>query len=457
MLFKKNVELIPIRDITITKDENETIGYDFTVENDYTFCTHDGVFVQDSMGLIAPISEEAQKECRQKLMTATSNFGVDSQNFQVSNEMILGIYSITKMDNGGIYTPERIDVKRIPEDKYKELRMVDAGKRVKIMHRGKTIETTVGKVLFNALLPEYIDFINETTDKKMVNKILVKILGVNKNDYAITVQKLMQNGFFFATIYPKSISLKTVEPSKEILKLKEKLSKETDIKKQMQIVKEMEKELEAHLKKNHPNLYDLAFSGASKSISQISQIVSAKGVTRDSAGNILKPVAHSFVDGLDPEEYFNLGAPARSGVISKALNTAMGGYEYRKAIYLCGNIKANVNLSDCGTTETLNIKLTKELFKRLTGRYVLDMRNRPIPVVESMIGDIIRLRSPIYCQSWKICRTCYGDLLYQINSENVGIIAAQSALSLSERFMKCSCGTIIHDNKILAFEDFFDE
>lgn len=457
MLFNKNIELIPIRDINITKDETYNYGCDFTVKDNYTFCTHDGVYVQDSMGILVPLSEESQKECKEKMVTATSNFGIDSQNYKIANEMVIGLYAITTMDNGGIYQTENIDVKKLNEDSLTRLKVVNPGKRVRVYFKGKQIETTIGKVIFNAILPPYIEYINEPANSKIINKYLVEILSVNKNDYGQTIQNLMKYGFYFSTIYPKTISLRMLQPSKEIEKLKEKLGKEQNLEKQLEIINQIKLELGNNLKENYPDLYDLVYSGASKGMSQVNQIAGAKGVTSGINGEALKPVTHSFSDGMSVEEYFHLGVPSRNGVIAKALGTATGGYEYRKSIYLCGDIKANINVVDCGTLNTLNIKLTKELFKRLSGRYVLSGNNKPVPINETMIGNMIKLRSPVFCQNWKICRTCYGDLLFQLNSENIGIIAAQSVLSLSERFMKCSCGTFVHENQIWAFEDLFDE
>jgi len=73
----------------------------------------------------------------------------------------------------------------------------------------------------------------------------------------------------------------------------------------------------------------------------------------------------------------------------------------------------------------------------MSGRYV---QNGPagklLPVTEDMIGKVISLRSPVYCKSMEICHICYGELLKQIKTTEVGLLAAQECTSLSEKIMK---------------------
>lgn len=404
-------------------------------------------FDGDSVSIYVPLSKEAQQQARERMIVATSNESVNSQNYGISNEMILGLYILTTRDLGGIYNYQNIEVKSLSEEDYNNLKLLDPGERKSVLFRGKRIDTTVGQIIFNSVLPKYMDYFDIPADKKNTNKLLKKLVETDKNDYGNTLDTLMKLGFEYATLYPQTVSIDMLESNKELEDLKKKLSQEKDLEKQNNIIDEMETKMMEHLKKNVPDVYTTVVSGASKDKRQVRQMVVSKGLIKDPAGNILPPIVHSLTDGYTSHEYFNAAAGARTGIIGRALNTAYGGYEYRKVLYVVSDVVADINNPDCGTNLTLNVKLTDDLYKRMTYRYVLDDRNRITPINENMIGSMIRLRSPIYCQTRNICRTCYGLLLSQLKTRYVGIVAAQEVASLSERFMK-----LFHLGGIVEFD-----
>ena len=190
----------------------------------------------------------------------------------------------------------------------------------------------------------------------------------------------------------------------KILKLKEQLSTEKDISKQADIITQMEKELLEYLKKTDSDLYYFAVSGAAKGMNQLRQVLVAKGLVTDPEGNPLPPILESFNDGYTKDSYFEAAHGARKGTIDRSINTEQGGYLYRKQVYALGNVEADVNNSDCGTTRTLEIKLSEDYFKRMSGRYVVK-DNRILPINEKMIGEIVNLRSPIFCRTTVLCKT----------------------------------------------------
>ena len=96
MIFSDDIELIPISDLDISLDSNITVGYDLTVEDYYTFCTHDGVFIQDTMSVYHPLTNESQQEAKEKMMRVTSGTSSDEFSFGFSKEMWAGLYIITK-------------------------------------------------------------------------------------------------------------------------------------------------------------------------------------------------------------------------------------------------------------------------------------------------------------------------------------------------------------------------
>ena len=246
----KEHDLIPCADVEIKKSD-KTIGYDLTVEDFYTFITSENIFVYDTMALFAPISEEAQKEAREKMLVAMSATGLNSPQFNVSKEVYTGLFTIT-------YEEEKVTPKKINN--------VEEAEKLKISTPVifKGIKTTAGRVIFNSVLPEKYPFINEPVDKKKLNSIINDIISKDQSAYVSSLDNIMKIGFKYATMYPRSISLDMLETTPELKKLKIKLSQEKDLLKQSEILKEMDVELEKNFKENHPHLYEQIKSGAAK-------------------------------------------------------------------------------------------------------------------------------------------------------------------------------------------------
>jgi DNA-directed RNA polymerase beta' subunit len=445
-LIDKGYNLIPISDLNIIYDPDKTVGYDMTVENDYTFSTYDGVFVQDTMAVYMPVSEEAQREAKNKMVTATGTSSINSMNFELSKEMLTGIMTITSVENSApIKTITSVD----------EARKLHIGQKVSIKYKNATQTTTAGRVIFNASLPDWYQFVNEPVPKKKLNSILNDILSKSQNDFVQSVDNLMRISLYYATIYPKSFSLDMINLNPKIRQLKDQLSKTKSISDQSRLIHDIDKELLEHMRTNIPELYLQIASGSAKGGEQIRQIMVTKGIISDANGNILPPIIKSITEGYTPREYFNAAAGSRKGLIDKALNTGAGGYSYRKVLYTVSDVELNTSVRDCGTKRTLDIKLSPELYRKLGGRYVLDNRDRITKIDKDMIGQKIRLRSPIFCETKAICQICYGDLHKQLNTRNIGIVCAQE-MNVSERIMKCSNGLIETKDMLKTFDDIWE-
>ena len=404
-------------------------------------------FDGDAMNIFRLLSDEGENEIKTKMMTTVTNDKVNAPNFALTKEMIDGLFVLTW--KVGTNIPKKIyDHKELADMHIKDL--------VEIVFRGKRIINSVGRIIFNLNLPDYVPFVDEPVSKKVLSNIFSNIISVSKSDFAATLDKLMKISFKYCTLYPQSIDLQNLEIPESLYKLKEQLATEKSLLKQQEILNLMETKLLEYLKENVPNLYISTASGAARGTSQLRQIMVAKGLITDPVGNI-SLIQKDMNSGYTPQEYFDAAPSSRAGIISRVLNTAHGGYEYRKMIYCVGNVLGDINKADCGTKRTLNVKLTPELFARLGGRYIQDPKTGYISRVTSkMVGKIIPLRSPIYCKSTDICRTCYGDLIYQVKSKNIGIVAAQQVASLSERIMKCSDGLVHQDGKLIPFIDLWN-
>jgi len=361
------------------------------------------------------------------MISAVGQSSINDMNFGLNKEMFTGLFTLTATEKKG--TPKII--KSIDEAK-----VLHIGQPVTIEFKKKKIKTTAGRLIFNAALPKWYPFVNSSINKDDIHKILKEIVNKNKVDFSKTVDQLMDISFFYSTIYPKTFSLDMIQINKELEELKLKLGQSKNLSEQSDIIDEMTVKLMEYLKKEDSDLYYSVSSGAAKGSTQIRQIMVCKGLIGDPQGNPLPPITESFTEGYSPESYFEASAGSRKGSIDRALSTADGGYAYRKMVYICGDVTADIKTGSCGTKNTLNIKLTKEMFPRMSGRYIHTENEKTASLTENMIGQVIQLRSPVFCSDRSICRTCYGDLIHQITTPNIGIVAAQEVGSLSEKIMK---------------------
>jgi hypothetical protein len=172
-------------------------------------------------------------------------------------------------------------------------------------------------------------------------------------------------------------------------------------------------------------IFDIIESGSSRGWDQPMQILAAKGIIADPEGNILKPIKNSFVDGMSPTQYFQMGYGARMGIINRVINTSDTGYMSRKLVFLLNSVEMHPNLKDCGTTKYINLKLDNNVISRLDHRFIYDRGIKEFDRSAHSIGETIKLRSPIYCTSPKICHTCYGYLTTKHKTPFVGVLAGQ--------------------------------
>jgi len=370
-------------------------------------------FDGDAMAVFHPLTKQAQQEAKDKLMRSVGSKNDKSVRFELSKEMIVGLFTMTKnvkLTKSPIaVTPTDLENANDPY--------------IPVRFRGHN--TTMGKAIFNSVFPPDFKWIDAVVTKKIVNGLIPEIINKYGDDIARKVfSKLEKIGFKFATIIAPTFTLDMIEIPQSILRLKDKLKgaspEEAD-----KLLKDMEKLLIAHLKGT--GLYDLIESGAGKGWSQPMQILVAKGIIADPKGKLLDPIKGSFSDGLTSTEYFNAAAGARKGMADRALNTADTGYFTRQLVYVLSPVEASPTIRDCKTTRTVNLRLTSDLIKRLNGRYIIYGRSlREFKKSDFKVGDTINLRTPIFCESKKICHTCYGNLLRRHRTPYIGVLAGSA-------------------------------
>jgi hypothetical protein len=369
-------------------------------------------FDGDTMAIFHPITNEAQQEVKTRMMRAEGGENDNSVTFELSKEMAVGLYSITKdikLNRPAIAVTDK-DLEKATNP------------YIPVVYRKKN--TTMGKAIFNSAFPASFPFFEGVATKSLVNKMIPVVLQKYGQEQTInTFSALKTIAFKFATIMAPTISMDDIQLPSEILQLKQKLDN-ASTEEAAVIIKKMQDLLIKHLKDT--GLYDLIESGSGKGWKQPMQLLVAKGLIKDPTGKVLPPIKGSFADGLTNKEYFAQASGARAGIIDRVLNTAETGYMARKLAYVLNSVEIDRTLQDCKTKRTLDLRLTKELATRLKGRYVIE-NGKPVKydIKDYKIGDRIHLRTPVFCESPKLCHTCYGELLKRHRSPYAGVMASQ--------------------------------
>jgi DNA-directed RNA polymerase subunit beta' len=370
-------------------------------------------FDGDQMAIFHPLSDEAQTEAREKMMRSQGLDSSTAMTFGLNKEMYVGLYYLTKDVAGSgpssTVTPEMLNTAVNPY--------------THVVFRGH--RTTMGRAIFNNCFPSDFRFIDELANKTIVNKLIQEVSEKYDNDILKEVVNRLKNaGFKFAMLAAPSISLDDLDVPQEIEDLKKQLKGKSPEEVQ-KIVDKIEVLLKKHLKGT--GLGDLADSGASKGWDQIMTMLGTKGIGKDPEGKLLPVIDRSLADGMTNEQYFIGSQSARAGIIDRVINTADTGYFARKLAYVLNSVEASKTVLDCKTPLTLSVSLNNYFMKSLTGRYIVKGgKVIPFNPKDFKSGDIIQLRSPIFCRSPQLCHYCYGKLLAKHRSPYVGIVAAQS-------------------------------
>ena len=440
-------------------------------------------FDGDQMAVHVPLSPEAQMEAQMIMASDKNILKPGSGEPTISNKLldiILGCYWMTKDVSGekgeGMIFPNpnaaitahdfdlieyRAKIKVLATDsaKYKEF-------------KDQMFETTVGRLLFNSILPNDYPYINEEiTGKKM--KILVDNLIRKYGIESIPsiMDKIKEFGFKYATIAGITWGIddiKVPENKDEIInKANEKVSlvqeqydagllsynekKIKNIEIWNNTKDSIEKSLQESMDKSG-SVYDLVKSGARGSLSQLTQMAGMKGLIVNTAGETIDfPVVSSNKEGLTPIEYFITTHGARKGLADTALNTSKAGYLTRKLFDVSQDCL--VTEENCGSKEGVMLsKITSSgmevsIAKIAKGRFlaedvkdkegnILFKRNHFLTgedaakIEDAGITDIM-VRSPLTCKTLDgVCVHCYGSDLGKDKKvelgEAVGTIAAQA-------------------------------
>jgi len=438
-------------------------------------------FDGDQMAVHIPLSSEAIAEAK-VLMLSSMNILLPASGKAIatpSQDMVLGIYYIS-LEKTGLAGSNKLFANVDEVNIALEQGSLDIHARIRTRVDGRMIHTTAGRMLFKAVLPDFVpvELWNQVLKKKVINEIADY---VNKyGGMAITasfLDKLKDLGFKHATESGVSISIADVIiPDEKAGKIADSKKKVIEIQKQFDsgLLTEQERynkiidvwtdtnntvaaqmmNLVQTDKDGFNSIHMMADSGARGSAAQIRQLAGMRGLMAKPSGDIIEtPIISNFKEGLNVLEYFISTHGARKGLADTALKTANAGYLTRKLVDVAQNVK--VVEQDCGSHEGIEItdisignEMIEPLADRLYGRVlaedVIDPITNEILYTEGTLLDEIMadnvvdagiksafIRTPTTCKSsGGICALCYGLNLGSgglvRNGEAVGILAAQS-------------------------------
>lgn len=375
-------------------------------------------FDGDQMCLYVPITNESIEEVKTKMISSQSSDAMGMIKDDLSKDYTIGLYQLTK---NSIHFKNMNAV------------VINNVNQLKTLHPNQPIIidgeiTTVGRNMFNSVLPDVKYRVSKPVDKKTINKLMSKISSDYESSpkvYFDFVQKIVELGGKYYTLMPSTFGIEDLEVPPAILKLKEQLSS-VDPSQSGIIIKKMEDMLKKYLEENEINLGVVGAAGGLKNgYSQLRQILICKGLVQG-PNNTIGMVPESYASGMKEYDFFQSGFASRTGIIDRVLNTSDTGYLSRRLVYALQRVEADPSINDCGTKRFFTLKVTPDIASRLVGRFIINNNNKIEPFDASIhTNQIIRLRSPMYCRTTSICRTCYGRLLERNKTRYVGVLAGQ--------------------------------
>jgi len=443
-------------------------------------------FDGDQMAVHLPISFEAQLEAM-LLILAPHNI-MHTQNGDPiavpSQDMVLGVYYLTKMKPGSkgenkvFASPEEVIIAYDHE-------VVELNTKIKVRYRGEMLETTVGRIILNNIVPEEMGYINELLTKNRLRQLIgncFRAAGLAKT--VEFLDNIKEMGFTFATKGGLSVSIDDVivpDVKKSIItnaqsnidkfedayrngvissgerynKIIDTWSTATNLVAD-RLYSEMQRD-----KSGFNTFWMMLDSKARGSKEQIRQLAGMRGLMAKpkkslsgSTGELIEnPIISNFKEGLSILEYFISTHGARKGLADTALKTADAGYLTRRLHDVAQDVI--ISESDCGTIRGVEMTALKDgeeikepLIERIMGRValrdVLDPLTEEVickagQVIDEKVGNMIDassvesvlIRSVLTCESRRgVCAKCYGRNLATgkivDTGEAVGTIASQS-------------------------------
>ena len=434
-------------------------------------------FDGDQMAVHVPLSRMAVHEAKSAMLSTHNMLSPASGDPLVAPtlDMVMGCYYLTGVQSnlkGEGKTFYDFDEARIAYAS----ELIDLRATINILHVPgctEVVETSLGRLIFNEILPDAIPFKNELMDRSAIKDLTAELYrNLTNDETADVLDKIKQLGYQYATTSGVTIAINDIQVStKKSGILAEATERVADYEDQYLsgLMSEEERynlavqawtnasDQTEEVVKDELSTYGgiavMAVSGTKGNISQIKQMAGMRGLMSNPKGRIIDlPIKSSFREGLTALEYFISTHGARKGLADTALRTADSGYLTRRLVDVSQEVIALEE--DCETLDALWIfdredpstgaPLSDRIVGRMaatplanpeTGEIILD-RNEEITenlaqtVTQSGLTEI-PVRSPLLCEARRgVCQMCYGRLPATGNlielGQAAGIIAAQS-------------------------------
>jgi len=435
-------------------------------------------FDGDQMAVYLPLSEEAQKEARE-IMLSTLNLLRPATGMPVMGpfrDIALGCYLLTKLK----MPQDPRDIKAYSSDSEAKMALeygfLNLNEAIKVPNpkteQHELIETNVGRLILNAGFPDDYPYINKLIDNKGLKGIVREIIEKYPNEQAVAIiDKIKSLGFEYCTlsgiswgmddlIVPKEKAKLVEEAEKQVKQIdshyeKGLLSGEEKTSQKILIWQGVKSKIEALLKTGLPQdgpVVTIITAGARATWAQPVQMAGMKGLVNSPSGDIIElPVKASFAEGFNVLEYFISTHGARKGTADTALRTSSAGYLTRRLVDVAHDVI--VTEDDCGDKTGLTVYkkdssiIGQDFVFKIVGRTALESvevggktlvkKNEVIDwktaktIAEAQNIERVVVGSPLTCRaSQGVCQKCYGWDLGRNSQiklgEAVGIVAAQA-------------------------------
>ena len=434
-------------------------------------------FDGDQMAVHVPLTTEARREAKE-MMLSSHNLLKPATGEPIvtpSQDIVWGTYYMTieSKDFAGKADSELhhfydTDEARLAYDNG----FIDLHESIIVRINGERLRTTVGRLIFNLILPEKLRFINEVVGKGKIKDLIKECLRLYSEEETVHfIDNLKNRSFAFITksglswgfgdlpdLKEKDVLIDEAAKKVEIIQEQFEEGLLTDSERYAKVIEEWTKtkdQIADICKKGLTNslpVFSMIDSGARGSWAQPVQILGMKGLVTSPSGAIIElPVKGNFKEGFGVLEYFFSTHATRKGLSDTALRTANAGYLTRRLVDVSQDVI--VTEEDCG--DTVGMVVTKaeaektgdDFFKKLAGRFlagdIKDEKGKVIAKAGDLVNDElikeikaknigeVKIRTILSCHLHKgVCAKCYGyDLAYNKPvklGSTVGIIAAQS-------------------------------
>ncbi len=430
-------------------------------------------FDGDQMAVHVPLTDAAQKEARE-IMASTRNLLKPATGVPIttpSQDIVLGCYYISNIRDGLKGDNKAFSDMEEAVLAY-ENNLIDVKSRVRVRIDKELVETCVGRIIINNILPKDFGFRNEIFDKKILRELIGECLEKHGQERTVELIDNMKSiGFEYLGRSGLSWGMNDLALPKEKKKLiEEATSKVEGIRQQYRsgLLTDHERyvkiiEIWANVKDRitdvtvkaidkHSPVYAMVESGARGSWQQIVQMMGMRGLMAAPSGKTIElPVKNSFKEGLGVLEYFISTHGARKGLTDTALRTANAGYLTRRLIDVSQDMI--IQEEDCDDEKGIVVtkkegeEMNETIADRILGRSLAEnikdkdgkiimkkgdlIDKEKLAIIDKLDPDEIRIFSVLTCRLERgICKKCYG---WDLGSNRiarpgqaVGIIAAQS-------------------------------